>query len=88
MISSYGTVSVLIRITCAILVLFLFIFQTGIDRDKAKVSLTVFTFPESALATDGFFEVNISTREPFEARSLQIHPSSNQFMATCELLPG
>ncbi|MEN8156652.1 MAG: glycosyl hydrolase [Bacteroidota bacterium] len=47
---------------------------------------TIFSFPESALETDGLFEVNISTREPFEARSLQLHPSSNQFLSTCELL--
>ncbi|MEN8202305.1 MAG: glycosyl hydrolase [Bacteroidota bacterium] len=47
---------------------------------------SVFTFPESALEMDGSYEVNIKSRKPFEARSLQIHPSSNQFLVTCELL--
>ena len=47
-------------------------------------SSTVFPFPESALGQDGSFRIDIRTEQPFRARSLQLHPSDNQFLVDCD----
>lgn len=56
--------------------------NTLLDGDHT----TAFEFPESALESGGDYVINILCSEPFEARSMMIHPTDNQFIVSCELL--